>query len=510
RHARRTQGGALELAAGSADRGMTSARYGGESGDSSYWRAWGHARNRDGTYDPAVGDASSDSWRSRSAGFRLDSTFTPADRVTVSGEARDGDARDIWVVPSVLPPAYATPTPVTQNHQGSHLLGRWERSLAGGSEIALQGFVDQTHFEVGSFIVEDRRTWDLDFQHRLRAGHGHDLIWGLGYRSSQDDIGSGGLFTILPKQRRFTLASVFLHDDLELLPERLRLTVGARIDHNNFSGTDRQPSVRLLWTPASAHTLWGAVSHAVRSPSRSELDATIDLAVLPPGTPQNPAPLPVLVQASPSGNARPERLYATEFGYRVLLDPRTALDIAVFRNRYDHRSSAVLGTPIPMFAAAPPYILQPAQTDWTGRAKTRGVEANLDWRPLPAWRLQASYSRLVIDIAESSTLAGQGDRQLAMGSSPGHQASLRSQVDLSSHWQFDLWLRHIDRLDYGSIPAYSALDLRLGWHPRKDLELSLVGQNLLRSRHAEFYTDLLNTPQREIPRIGFVKAMWRF
>ncbi|MDH4189416.1 MAG: TonB-dependent receptor, partial [Betaproteobacteria bacterium] len=324
RHARRTQGGALELAAGSSDRGMTSARYGGESGNSTYWRAWGHARNRDGAYDPAVGDASSDSWRSRSAGFRLDSVFTPADRVTVSGEIRDGDARDIWVVPSILPPAYATPTPVTQNHQGSHLLGRWERSLAGGSEIALQGFVDQTHFEVGSFIVEDRRTWDLDFQHRLRARRGHDLIWGLGYRSSQDDIGSGGLFTILPKQRRFTLASVFLHDDLELLPERLRLTVGARIDHNNFSGTDRQPSVRLLWTPASAHTLWGAVSHAVRSPSRSELDATIDLAVLPPGTPQNPAPLPVLVQASPSGNARPERLYATEFGYRVLLDPRTA------------------------------------------------------------------------------------------------------------------------------------------------------------------------------------------
>jgi iron complex outermembrane receptor protein len=512
KNSRRTQGGLVDVAAGSWDRGIGGVRYGGALDESTSWRAYGYARNRGGASD-SNGDSSSDSWRTRRAGFRLDSAAGSGDRIALSGDALEADARDEWDIPSLVPP-YIAPAFVTQKHQGSNLLGRWERALDSGDEIALQAFIDRTRFEADSFIVETRTTYDLDFQHRLRVGSSHDLIWGFGYRNSQDDIStmdiaSGGLFSIAPAQRGFTLASLFLHDDITLLPERLRLMIGARVERNNFSGVDRQPSARLLWTPAAGHTVWGALSHAVRTPSRSELDATINLETLAPGSAENPGPLPVLVQAAPSGNARNERLYATELGYRVLLEPSAALDLAVFRNRYDHRSSAVLGTATPVFGPTP-YVLQPALSDWTGTAATRGVEASLDWHPLAVWRLQTSYTRLLIDIPEASTLTGQGDRRLAIGTSPRHQVSLRSRFDASSRWQIDVWLRHVGELDYGSIPAYTALDLRLGWRPRKDFELTFVGQNLLERRHAEFFTDLLNAPLREVPRTGYVKAQWRF
>jgi iron complex outermembrane receptor protein len=512
KNARRTQGAELDAAAGSWDRAIGGARYGGALDDSTYWRVYGYARNRDGAFD-SNGDSSSDSWRTRRAGFRVDAAPGSRDRLTVSGDASDADARDEWNNPSLQPP-YVSPAFVTQQHHGGNLLARWERTLDGGGETALQGFIDRTHFQVDPFIVEERTTYDIDFQHRVRVAAVHDLVWGLGYSDSRDDIStmdiaSGGLFSITPAQRSFTLASLFLHDDITLLPERLRLMVGARVERNNFSGVARQPSARLLWTPASGHTLWGALSHAVRTPSRSELDATTNLTTLAPGTADNPGPLPVLVQAVPSGNARNERVYAQEIGYRVLLDPRASLDVTAFRNRYDHRSSAVLGTPTPIFAPTP-YVLQPALSDWTGTALTRGVEASLDWHPLASWRLQTSYTRLLIDIPEASTLTGQGDRQLAIGTSPRHQVSLRSQFDASSRWQIDVWVRHVGQLDYGSIPAYTALDLRIGWHPRQDFQLALVGQNLLERRHSEFFTDLLNTPLRETPRMGYVKAQWQF
>ena len=512
KNARRTQGAELDAAAGSWDRAIGGARYGGALDDSTYWRVYGYARNRDGAFD-SNGDSSSDSWRTRRAGFRVDAAPGSRDRLTVSGDASDADARDEWNNPSLQPP-YVSPAFVTQQHHGGNLLARWERTLDGGGETALQGFIDRTHFQVDPFIVEERTTYDIDFQHRVRVAAVHDLVWGLGYSDSRDDIStmdiaSGGLFSITPAQRSFTLASLFLHDDITLLPERLRLMVGARVERNNFSGVARQPSARLLWTPASGHTLWGALSHAVRTPSRSELDATTNLEVIPPTDPSNPTGLPILVQAAPSGNARNERVYAQEIGYRVLLDPRASLDVTAFRNRYDHRSSAVLGTPTPIFAPTP-YVLQPALSDWTGTALTRGVEASLDWHPLASWRLQTSYTRLLIDIPEASTLTGQGDRQLAIGTSPRHQVSLRSQFDASSRWQIDVWVRHVGQLDYGSIPAYTALDLRIGWHPRQDFQLALVGQNLLERRHSEFFTDLLNTPLRETPRMGYVKAQWQF
>jgi iron complex outermembrane receptor protein len=57
------------------------------------------------------------------------------------------------------------------------------------------------------------------------------------------------------------------------------------------------------------------------------------------------------------------------------------------------------------------------------------------------------------------------------------------------------------------IDAYSELDVRLAWRASEQVELSLVGQNLLHDHHLEF-----GTPQTrgEIERGVYGKAAWRF
>ena len=87
------------------------------------------------------------------------------------------------------------------------------------------------------------------------------------------------------------------------------------------------------------------------------------------------------------------------------------------------------------------------------------------------------------------------------GSSPQNQVFLMSSWDLSHDVEFDLMARYVDRLETQSVPSYLSLDLRLGWRPLRDLELSIVGQNLLDSQHLEYGDrDGLPVPPVEMQR----------
>ncbi len=59
--------------------------------------------------------------------------------------------------------------------------------------------------------------------------------------------------------------------------EALRVTLGTKLEHNDFSGFEVQPSVRMAWLPRENHTLWVAISRAVRVPTRIERDIAIDI-----------------------------------------------------------------------------------------------------------------------------------------------------------------------------------------------------------------------------------------
>jgi iron complex outermembrane receptor protein len=94
------------------------------------------------------------------------------------------------------------------------------------------------------------------------------------------------------------------------------------------------------------------------------------------------------------------------------------------------------------------------------------------------------------------------------GRSPRHQLSYFNSVDLPGNMTFDAWLRYMDALPSIAVESYVTLDARLAWRPRSNLEISLVGQNLIERSHREFVSaDGLST---KIQRGLYGKIVFEF
>jgi len=509
RKARDTQGDLLVAGAGTEEKAFAAFRHGGQAGDGHY-RVWGKAFTRDASVTLA-GQPGHDDWSAGRIGFRGDWALAVGDRLMVSGQAYTGPTGDRWNSPDLASATGFTPTSMQQIGNGAHLLARREWRKTDGSEAAFQTYVEQSETGISNAFHEVRSTLDMDFQQRTLFAQQHDVIWGLGYRYSHDQIDSHGIFLFQPQSRDFSLFSAFVHDEITLRPETLHLILGARLEHNSFTGFEPQPNVRLTWTPTPNEALWGAVSRAVRTPSRIELDAQADLSVTlanPPTVPAN-----VLTRYVPRADRTllAERVTAFEVGYRHQWDSKLSLDLAAFYNDYDNLRSTGLGA----LQAAPPFLIQTVIPTNKLTARTRGVELSLDYHAAAWWRLQPAYSYLwITSKAPSDDVVEQSGAAALEGRSPRHQFSLRSSMTLSGQRQFDFWLRHVSALESADrsgsvVPAYTTLDLRYAWRPTKGLELALVGQNLLDRRHPEFVPDFPSEPL-QIERGLYVKAKWQF
>ena len=511
-----TQGGLLQAGAGNREKGFGTLRYGGQAGDDTQYRLYAKAYTRAESVN-LNGVGAGDSSRSRHAGFRVDSRLAMGDRVMLSGDIYEFDAAYPTLQPSLFAP-YVAATQVSSANRGTSLLGRYDHTLQDGSEAALKFSVSSTYKADNPFFYEHNDIVDLDFQHRLPLGARHDLIWGLNYNYSLERITTPTSYEqIVPEQNSYRRVSVFVHDEITLLPGRLRAIVGTRIERNSYTGTSPQPNLRLVWTPAAGQTVWAAWSRAVRTPSLSERLLSIDLVVLPPfGVAQGSStsyPFPLLLRSTYLGsNIGPEKLTAFELGYRTQINPRLALDLTGFANHYTDVRSLLAGNGTAVFSPIL-YGLVPIYPTNSLAGHSGGLEASLDWRPLDRWRLQASYSMLRMafptvasdPLSISPTIA----RQLN-GQAPKNQFSLRSMLDVAPGHQLDLWLRHVATVPESGVPGYTTLDVRYGWRFNKHLELSLVGQNLLKAAHPEFLTGGGTTPLLQAQRGAYARLTWKF
>jgi hypothetical protein len=86
---------------------------------------------------------------------------------------------------------------------------------------------------------------------------------------------------------------------------------------------------------------------------------------------------------------------------------------------------------------------------------------------------------------------------------------VRSMLDLPHHLEWDNTIGYVGKLADGNVPAYARVDSRLGWRIGEFIELSVVGQNLLTPRHAEF-VDAYGINRTLVERSVFGKVTWRF
>ena len=459
-----TQGTLVTAGGGSLLQDFAAVRYGGQINSNVYYRVYGKYFDRNPTVTPDGRDGTND-WRMGQGGFRVDWLPNNDDIITVQGDGYAGNIRQ---------PNGDLPV------NGQNLLGRWSHAISGESDLNLQMFWDRTFRGVPSSIKEVLDTEDIDFQHRFPIGERNSIVWGANYRLMIDRVQNGAAAALIPNDRNMQLIGSFLQDSLTIVPDRFSVTLGTKLEHNDFSGFEIQPSGRMAWTPGDRHTLWAAVSRAVRSPSR------IDVDLFTPGSP------PYVIAGGSDFDS--EKLIAYELGYRVRpVDPVT-FSIAGFFDDYDQiRSLEPIGTNTYVFRNS-------------NRAQIYGLELSLTYEVTDWWRLRGGYTYQHKDLFIKP---GGSDlnRGRAEGNDPAHYFVGQSILNLPHDVQFDVTLRYTSELPSPNVPGYFTADVHLGWRPCKHLDLSIVGQNLFDDQHPEFGAA---ATRQEIPRSVYGKVTWNF
>lgn len=494
--AQETQGWLVSGGGGTEERGFGGARYGGKFGSEGYFRVYGSYKNRDDSLYPTGADGDDD-WQVGRGGFRIDWGSLENDLFTLQGDVYAGE--EAWQFQEAVAAAPFVQTISDDfNFSGANMLGRWTKQLEGGSELKVQSYYDHTERE-SNLPKERRDVFDVEAQHHILLNDWNDVIWGMGYRWTADAIENSYASSFIPPQRRTSLFNIFAQDELTLVEDHLRLTLGARLEHNDFTGFECQPSVRLAWTPVEETTVWTSVSRAVRTPSRAEEDIRIN-------RPASDPPDGSVYSVLGNNNGESEVLIAYELGYRTLLTPRFSYDVVAFFHDYSELRSLEVGpTPVD-----PPV---PVLTLYTGnklKGSAYGAELASDWLMLDWWRWRGAYTFYRLELEPTDGGADINTVLLLEGNTPRHQFSLRAQMDLAENVDFDLGLRFVDELENPSIPAYTTVDARIAWRPQPNLELSLVGLNLIEPAHPEFAATQVSTGQREVQRSVYGKITWRF
>jgi len=465
--AEETQGLLLSGGGGIEQRGFGTVRYGGALGSSVHYRIHGRGFGRDATALPSGQDAADD-WHLGQGGFRMDWDASNVNRLTLQGDLYDGrigqlSAGDIAV-------------------SGGNVMAKWSRTPSEGSSLAAQLYYDRTHRDIPGTFGEDLDTYDVDLQHRARLGARHDVVWGLGYRLINDRVVNGPALAFLPPHVARQWFTGFAQDEIALVPNRLHVALGTKIEHNDYTGFEIQPSGRVNWRLSPSGTLWAAVSRALRTPSR------IDREFFAPGQP------PYRLAGGPGFHSEEELAY--ELGYRHQRGA-LALSLAAFYNRYYGLRSVEQVNP----PAAFPIVIGNGQD-----GESFGAEETVEYWLTSRWRLRAGYTELRVHIwpnpGSTDTSRGAAESQ-----APDRQFLLKSSVDLPAQLRLDAGFRAIGDITHQQVPAYVELNAKLTWQPTSNLDLSLVGQNLLHRRHAEFGAPAV---RREIERGAYGAVEWRF
>lgn len=468
RSAHETLGSLLQASAGSQG-SQVGVRHGFQTGATGATRIYAQHTERESTYAKTGVDDDSDPWHSTLGGFRSDWGGVETGQWTAEGSWQTGDYS-------------GRPLPPVRNEAG-HLLLRWAREFPSGSTLWVRAFYDYVQRNTNEALTEDTRTADIEFQHTVNLGAQQQFLWGANYRRIRDGAENGTPdFAILPRDMGLDLGAVFAQHDVAWRHGTWRLTTGLRLEHNAFTGWEYQPTVRLA-ARSKNHTGWISAARAVRTPSRIEKGFYA------------PAEPPYFIEGGP--DFRSEVINSYEAGWRGRMSSRTSVTATVYYHRYDHLRSVELATPV-------------VQANGV-EGESYGLEMFMDCDVTAAWRLRAGgfvMNQRTWHKPWSVNLEG----DLGEGSFPGHQVFLRNNFRLTP--KVDLWLglRHVGEVpafEYGNgvVPAYTQLDLRLGWQVRPGVNVALVGRNLLDASHPEIGG---LDRRREIPRSYGASFRWEF
>jgi iron complex outermembrane receptor protein len=498
-----------EAGGGNFQRGFGMVQYGGTVGKKTDFRVYTKYFNQGHMLD-LNGQSGADGWHRLRGGFRTDSSLSSKDSLMVEGDISAGREGEYgFMLPSVTSPGYVAVREEIDLANGS-LETVWNHTYSARSNSSLQFSFDQ-HRRDDPLNPEIRNTYDLDYRHQFVLGGRQEIVWGLGYRYTADRIEGSLTVAVVPPDRALQLFNSFLQDEIALVPERLYLTVGTKLEHNDYTGFEAMPSVGATWSPSDRHMVWAAVSKALRAPSRLDTNLVLNI-----GDIAGPGNTPILLRLLGNPQSQDERLIAYEAGYRTMLSKRFSLDVAAYFNDWDHAQTT---EPSGSFFETTPLPAHEVQTLMYGNlmyGETHGIEITANWKVKDWWSINSGFTRAYKHFHVDPKSADTQTVLFNEGNSPDYSIQLRSHCDLRRSLAWDLSAYFVDPLaNQGplsnlKIPSYTRLDTGLTWKLGEGFSLSVVGQNLLKDHHMEFEDVNGSMQSGQIKRSAYAKLVWQF
>ena len=497
-----TKGALVTGGGGNVDQGFATVQYGGALGKHTDFRVFTKYFNED-HLSASTGEDGGDGWHSLRAGFRADTTLTSKDSLSFEGDLysiREGDPT--FAFPTVTTPA-AFPTERLDDLSGGFIEGSWTHAISPRSGTDLQ--LSYEHYSRDDTIGDHSGLASLDFSHHFSVGDRNNVIWGFNFFDS-DTNSHGTLFTsFVPSHINLPVFGTFVQDEIAIRPDQIYLTIGAKIEHNHYTGFNLMPSARVAWTPTLKQTLWAAVSDAVRSPASLDTQFRANFASI-----DMPGQLPIEIAFIGNPHVDDETLIAYELGYRRTFGKQFSIDFASYFDDYNHQET---DEPVPTFfeaTPAPPHLVLATTYGNLLYGYTHGVEVFGAWKVTGRWTLNPGYAFEEIHMHLRPTSQDTISVASAEGASPDHSAQLRSRVELPHALTWDASVYFVDRLTDPVEPSYTRLDSQLSWQFSERGSLSVVGQNLAQGLHAEFFDATDSARTTLIKRSGYLKITWKF
>jgi len=481
-----TEDSLVSVGTGSEEHAFGTLRHGGRiSSHLGYRFSMGYL-DRDHSLLSGGHDSARDQAQVLSGQARFDWTPTDRDRVTFISGYYDSDMR---ATESGYPAAYTSTSIVrseTENWGGNGSF-RWTHQYGEEDSIELAGYFDIRKAD-SVRNSETRRTLDLTFQQNLRLAERSELVWGLGWRQMDDRQISSPAVTFTDSKVREVIYSGFGQFEHALVPDRLTAILGSKVEWNDVTGWELQPSARFLWNANDTNQVWASVSRSVRTPSRAERHIRAVMMVPFPG-------FPVMVQGN--DDLESDVMLAYELGYRVQPVRTFNVDLALFLNDYEN-------------------LIDPnvaLSFDNSAEAKIYGAEAAATWQVTPWLRLSGSWTGT--QVKQHGMRRGTARE----GKTPHHQLKIHSLANLPGNLELDLGVYHVGRRELSDamgdfdISSHWRTDVRVGWHPRENFELALGVHDLLDRHHPEFRKDPtqpLQVQELEVQRNVYVQVRWDF
>jgi outer membrane receptor protein involved in Fe transport len=366
-----------------------------------------------------------------------------------------------------------------------------EWSLAGYAEL-----YDTSLGHVGHSWT--RKEFDFDFRANKPIGDYNHLSFGASYRHMSFDVDDvvtspWAFSTFDPNTSnfredipvleygnsptKFERVAGFLQDSIDLSDE-IVLSLGAKFEDSDLSGSSIQPGVRFSYTLDDQNIFWGAYSRAYRQASLVEQYTEVSYARIWNPVDKNATnPLGkewINTSFTGASDLDDETMDAYELGWRTRPSDKLLIELSLYH--YETKNAVFSGPPV--------YT--------TSDVKTTGGELTFDYRASHSWHLQGGYS-------------------YSKGKKDGVKQDdfPESMANISSHYKISDDLTFIQSLYYTgdrTIPSaynpipiddYLRLDLGFVWQTKENWEIGLFGRDLLDPDHPEnMYNDLDVEPGR--------------